>query len=32
MQKRNASFYPSLERPTLPVLPVHPRYLVQPNC
>ena len=32
MKKRNATFYPALERPALPVLPARSRFLVRPNC
>ena len=32
VQKRNASLYPSSDRPALPVLPAQSRALVRPNC
>ena len=32
MRKRKASLFPSSERPALPVLPAHSRFLVRPNC
>jgi hypothetical protein len=32
MRKRQASLYPSSERPALPVLPAQSRFLARPNC
>jgi hypothetical protein len=32
MRKRKASLYPSSQRSALPLLPVHSRFLVEPNC
>jgi hypothetical protein len=30
--KKNASLYPGIDRPALPVLPARSRVLVRPNC